>query len=324
MLSNNTLIDLDHISGDINNNVATNNINKDILLNNTTQHTPHIFPDTDMFINTANTTDFTTDSTNDKYNDSWLDNMIVTPISMSTTSSSTSLESPISLQQPSNNNNNNHYSNYTNTTLPLSLHKQHNRFQTIKFEKDSITSHQNTFKIKTENFDTFNLSNINTTTKNSTTTKPRRNRKRLTQHQKDAHNRTEKRYRININTKIAKLQQIIPWVASEDTAFEVSDTLQRVNTTQDDNNSITFTSDSVSTVSSLSTSTTNTNTSTSTNTASSAKLNKSMILDKAVDYILYLQNNQNLYELEVQRLRNELDSLRNSINNNHHNNIITK
>ncbi len=46
------------------------------------------------------------------------------------------------------------------------------------------------------------------------------------------------------------------------------------------------------------------------NTAAT-KLNKSMILEKAVDYILYLQNNEHLYELEVQRLRNELDSLKN-------------
>lgn len=50
-------------------------------------------------------------------------------------------------------------------------------------------------------------------------TKKRAPRKRLTPFQKQAHNKIEKRYRININTKIARLQQIIPWVASEQTCF---------------------------------------------------------------------------------------------------------
>lgn len=103
-------------------------------------------------------------------------------------------------------------------------------------------------------------------------------KKRLTKHQKEAHNKIEKRYRININTKIAKLQQIIPWVASEDTAFE---------TTAASNNS------------------TNDNLSGSIKPA--ARLNKSMILEKAVDYILYLQNNERLFEMEVMRLKNELE-----------------
>ncbi|CCF60407.1 hypothetical protein KAFR_0K00520 [Kazachstania africana CBS 2517] len=101
-------------------------------------------------------------------------------------------------------------------------------------------------------------------------------RKRLTPKQKQAHNKIEKRYRININTKIAKLQQIIPWVASEQTAFEVSDAIKREQQ----------------------------------NKATATRLNKSMILEKAVDYILYLQNNKNLYEMEVERLRNELDLLK--------------
>lgn len=97
-------------------------------------------------------------------------------------------------------------------------------------------------------------------------------RKRLTSHQKQAHNKIEKRYRININTKIAKLQQIIPWVASEQTAFEVGENIKRGE-------------DGFPT---------------------STKLNKSMILEKAVDYILYLQNSERLYEMEVRRLRAEL------------------
>ena len=35
-----------------------------------------------------------------------------------------------------------------------------------------------------------------------------------------------------------------------------------------------------------------------------------MILEKAVDYILYLQNNERLYEMEVQRLKSEIDTLK--------------
>ncbi|AAS52290.1 ADR370Wp [Eremothecium gossypii ATCC 10895] len=115
--------------------------------------------------------------------------------------------------------------------------------------------------------------------------KPKRApRKRLTPHQKEAHNKIEKRYRININTKLAKLQQIIPWVASEATAFEVDDALrQKSSPTMMD---------------------------TATLTSATPKLNKSMILEKAVDYILFLQNNERLYAMEVQRLKAELDALR--------------
>lgn len=35
-----------------------------------------------------------------------------------------------------------------------------------------------------------------------------------------------------------------------------------------------------------------------------------MILEKAVDYILYLQNNERLYEMEVQRLKKEVERAR--------------
>lgn len=124
---------------------------------------------------------------------------------------------------------------------------------------------------------------------NTTTTKSQR--KRLTPHQKQAHNKIEKRYRININTKIAKLQQIIPWVASEETAFEVSDSIKKAE--QDSEG----------------------------RPLKATKLNKSMILEKAVDYILYLQNNEEIYEMEVQRLRNEADKLRKIIENNGNGNI---
>ncbi|CAI4052359.1 hypothetical protein SKDZ_15G4770 [Saccharomyces kudriavzevii ZP591] len=120
-------------------------------------------------------------------------------------------------------------------------------------------------------------------------TKKRAPRKRLTPFQKQAHNKIEKRYRININTKIARLQQIIPWVASEQTAFEVGDSVKK----QDEDGSETAAATPLPSAA-----------------ATSTKLNKSMILEKAVDYILYLQNNERLYEMEVQRLKSEIDTLK--------------
>lgn len=103
-------------------------------------------------------------------------------------------------------------------------------------------------------------------------------RKRLTPNQKEAHNKIEKRYRININSKLARLQQIIPWVASEPSTLDVLEGKCKAGETDDSFGVPTTT----------------------------PKLNKSMILEKAVDYILYMQNNERLYELEVHRLKAEL------------------
>ncbi|CCE64485.1 hypothetical protein TPHA_0H02820 [Tetrapisispora phaffii CBS 4417] len=122
-------------------------------------------------------------------------------------------------------------------------------------------------------------------------------RKKLTDHQKEAHNKIEKRYRNNINTKITQLQQIIPWVASEQTSF-VADEYNEDNVSQDNLNNIQFAQMNDITG------------------GETPRLNKSMILEKAVDYILYLQNNERLYELEVQRLKMEVDSLKRRLNNN--------
>lgn len=66
-------------------------------------------------------------------------------------------------------------------------------------------------------------------------------RRKLTNTQKEAHNKVEKKYRVNINSKIASLQMIIPWFA-DDKDFCVD-----------------------------------------------MKVNKSTVLEKAHEYILYLQ-----------------------------------
>lgn len=153
---------------------------------------------------------------------------------------------------------------------------------------------------KEQQQDDFNLSSLGEADKLSqaqaqTLKKKRAPRKRLTSHQKQAHNKIEKRYRININTKIAKLQKIIPWVASEQTAFEVGDSIKRPkDELSADPSASSMTAESQAQICA----------------ASSTKLNKSMILEKAVDYILYLQNSERLYEMEVQRLKNEVETLK--------------
>lgn len=65
-------------------------------------------------------------------------------------------------------------------------------------------------------------------------------RRRLTDSQKEAHNKVEKKYRVNINSKINSLQDIIPWFSNEEVHMDL-------------------------------------------------KVNKSVILEKAYDYILYLK-----------------------------------
>lgn len=82
------------------------------------------------------------------------------------------------------------------------------------------------------------------------TSQPKRKRcskRRLTDTQKEAHNKVEKKYRVNINLKINSLQTIIPWFANGN---EV---------------------------------------------CMDMKVNKSVILEKAFDYIVYLKaENANL------------------------------
>lgn len=79
-------------------------------------------------------------------------------------------------------------------------------------------------------------------------------RKRLTDSQKEAHNKVEKKYRVNINSKINCLQTIIPWFANKDEKIPMD-----------------------------------------------LKVNKLMILEKAYDYILCLQK-------ENEEMRSRLES----------------
>ncbi|KAH3685420.1 hypothetical protein WICPIJ_003605 [Wickerhamomyces pijperi] len=109
--------------------------------------------------------------------------------------------------------------------------------------------------------------------------KKRAPRKRLTPHQKQAHNKIEKRYRININAKIAGLQQIIPWVSNEKTAFETGEGSSNLDSAAAAND------DAV------------------------PKLNKSMILEKATSYILHLQENERIMNDKLALLKSKVMEL---------------
>lgn len=218
--------------------------------------------------------------------------------------SSSSIGSPIEDQGVSANTNANIFGNSTTLfTDPSSYTNSPDLLAVVKkeeTEEDELMKNNDKSSVDVKLLPDFDsLANLQDSTLASTANggkKKRAPRKRLTSHQKQAHNKIEKRYRININTKIAKLQQIIPWVASEQTAFEVGDSLKKQNS---------FSSKSIT----CSNSPTN---ETPISAASSTKLNKSMILEKAVDYILYLQNSERLYEMEVKRLKDEVDSLKRS------------
>ncbi|ODV85644.1 hypothetical protein CANARDRAFT_188263, partial [[Candida] arabinofermentans NRRL YB-2248] len=49
-------------------------------------------------------------------------------------------------------------------------------------------------------------------------------KKPMTTIQRKAHNKIERKYRININSKIASLQKLVPWMSNENVAFEVDST----------------------------------------------------------------------------------------------------
>lgn len=100
--------------------------------------------------------------------------------------------------------------------------------------------------------------------------KKRAPRKRLTADQKEAHNKIEKRYRININTKISNLQKIIPGVSNEKAAFTTGDK----NKPED--------------------------------AEEVPKLNKAMILEKAIAYVLHLQKSEESLRQQNTYMLNEL------------------
>lgn len=50
----------------------------------------------------------------------------------------------------------------------------------------------------------------------------RSTKKRAVSHQRKAHSKIERKYRININSKIARLQKLVPWMCDDDISFQIS------------------------------------------------------------------------------------------------------
>lgn len=95
--------------------------------------------------------------------------------------------------------------------------------------------------------------NSSTRSVSGTQKKKRCPRKRLTESQKEAHNKVEKKYRVNINSKINSLQTVIPWFSREN------------------------------------------------NKRMDLKVNKLVILEKAFDYIVYLQRENEAMRKSLER-----------------------
>ncbi|CAN3374008.1 hypothetical protein DIURU_001786 [Diutina rugosa] len=100
-------------------------------------------------------------------------------------------------------------------------------------------------------------------------------RRHLSHDQKMRHNKVEKKYRHNINTKIAILQNVIPWTATKVSNFECDE----------------FTAEPPK-------------------KDGGHKINKSEVLDIATNYILHLQGQSELMNQELLFLRSELAKFR--------------
>lgn len=98
-------------------------------------------------------------------------------------------------------------------------------------------------------------------------------RRPLNQRQKVRHNKVEKKYRQNINTKIANLQSVIPWAAQKVLNFEFDQ--DRLPLAQQKQNNL-------------------------------VKINKSEVLDIARNYILHLQRQSDEMYQEMMFIRLEL------------------
>lgn len=108
-------------------------------------------------------------------------------------------------------------------------------------------------------------------------TKSGRVKKPMTLVQRKAHNKIERKYRININSKIANLQKLVPWMSEDGVAFEV------------DSKHLT---EDISEI----------------QMQSNKKLNKSMILDMVTEYILLLKDECKKKDDEIKLLKESSSS----------------
>ncbi|KAG0673182.1 hypothetical protein C6P40_002973 [Pichia californica] len=137
-------------------------------------------------------------------------------------------------------------------------------------------------KIKGPNTDS-NIKPFISTTKQ---TKSGRVKKPMTLVQRKAHNKIERKYRININSKIANLQRLVPSMSEDGVAFEIDGKKQSI--TRDAPASID--EDGYFTP------------------ANNKKLNKSMILDMVTDYLLSLKEECKKKDIEIAQLKEKLSN----------------
>ncbi|GAV27334.1 hypothetical protein PMKS-000798 [Pichia membranifaciens] len=110
-------------------------------------------------------------------------------------------------------------------------------------------------------------------------------KKPMTMVQRKAHNKIERKYRININSKIANLQKLVPWMSEDGVAFEIdSKSGKKVPIHTDAGDEFQMPS----------------------SPASNKKLNKSMILDMVTEYLLLLKDECRKKDAEISDLKAKL------------------
>jgi len=111
--------------------------------------------------------------------------------------------------------------------------------------------------------------------------KPKRGRvkKPMTLVQRKAHNKIERKYRININSKIANLQKLVPWMSQDGVAFEISNANSSASSALNEA------------------------------VANNKKLNKSMILDMVTEYVVLLKKECDKKDEEIQKLKHQLQNI---------------
>lgn len=107
-------------------------------------------------------------------------------------------------------------------------------------------------------------------------------KKPMTMVQRKAHNKIERKYRININSKIANLQKLVPWMSDDGVAFEIdSKSGKKVPIHTEAGDEFQMPS----------------------SPSSNKKLNKSMILDMVTEYVLLLKDECRKKDAEISDLK---------------------
>jgi hypothetical protein len=221
-----------------------------------------------------------------------INNNVVSPSSSCVSPTLThSNNSQYDINQMSNYSNlSNYHLESQNQSLYQALNNQINQDNSLSIPKLEMLNNSNNNNIinNTDNNITNIAANTNATPKiKKKTTKSGRVKKPMTLVQRKAHNKIERKYRININSKIANLQKLVPWMSADSVAFEIdkhSNNDNKIKDEDDNNNEL----DNL-------------------NNTSNKKLNKSMILDMVTEYILLLKDENRKKDLEILKLKGQLN-----------------